>query len=181
MWHLPTPWYGSLAILFHVPVSRHWRDSKPRSILLPLTVWDQPGIRYTDSAMPAQLQFILISIFYYRPQRSCGQGNIFTPVCHSVHRGVCLRQNPLGADTPPPPGADIPWVRHPLGAYNPPGSRHPRQQTPPQAHSSIWSTSGRYSSYWNEFLSISYIRYQCGSEHRDFNFLNIIWSRLEYF
>ena len=28
---------------------------------------------------------------FYRPQRSCGQGNIFTPVCHSVHRaGVCL-------------------------------------------------------------------------------------------
>ena len=23
----------------------------------------------------------------YRPQRSCGQGNIFTPVCHSVHKG----------------------------------------------------------------------------------------------
>ena len=23
----------------------------------------------------------------YRPQRSCGQGNIFTPVSHSVHRG----------------------------------------------------------------------------------------------
>ena len=30
--------------------------------------------------------FILITNFY-RPQRSCGQGNIFTPVCHSVHRG----------------------------------------------------------------------------------------------
>ena len=27
---------------------------------------------------------------YYRPQRSCGQGNIFTPVCHSVHRGGVL-------------------------------------------------------------------------------------------
>ena len=25
--------------------------------------------------------------FYYRPQRSCGQGNIFAPVCHSVHGG----------------------------------------------------------------------------------------------
>ena len=26
----------------------------------------------------------------YRPKRSFGQGNIFTPVCHSVHRGgVC--------------------------------------------------------------------------------------------
>ena len=24
---------------------------------------------------------------YYRPKRSFGQGNIFTPVCHSVHRG----------------------------------------------------------------------------------------------
>ena len=24
----------------------------------------------------------------YRPKRSFGQGNIFTPVCHSVHRGV---------------------------------------------------------------------------------------------
>ena len=23
----------------------------------------------------------------YRPKRSFGQGNIFTPVCHSVHRG----------------------------------------------------------------------------------------------
>ena len=24
---------------------------------------------------------------FYRPKRSFGQGNIFTPVCHSVHRG----------------------------------------------------------------------------------------------
>ena len=29
---------------------------------------------------------------HYRPQRSYGQGNIFTPVCHSVHRGgLCSR------------------------------------------------------------------------------------------
>ena len=25
--------------------------------------------------------------YFYRPQRSCGQGNIFTPVCHSVYGG----------------------------------------------------------------------------------------------
>ena len=25
--------------------------------------------------------------YFYRPQRSCGQGNIFTPVCHSVQGG----------------------------------------------------------------------------------------------
>ena len=29
---------------------------------------------------------------FYRPKRSFGQGNIFTPVCHSVHRGgVCSK------------------------------------------------------------------------------------------
>ena len=27
------------------------------------------------------------NFLHYRPQRSCGQGNIFAPVCHSVHRG----------------------------------------------------------------------------------------------
>ena len=31
---------------------------------------------------------------YYRPQRSCGQDHIFTPVCHSVHRGGVL--SPMG-------------------------------------------------------------------------------------
>ena len=31
------------------------------------------------------------STHFYRPQRSCGQGNIFTPVCHSVHGGEWSR------------------------------------------------------------------------------------------
>ena len=49
---------------------------------------------------------------YYRPQRSCGQGYVFTRVCDSVHRGgVCLsaywditpwEQTTPGADTPLP-------------------------------------------------------------------------------
>ena len=64
------------------------------------------------------------------------QGNVFTPVCFSVHRwGVCLsacwdiypldRQPPPGrhpqADTPPgrPPWADTPLGRHPLGRHPP--------------------------------------------------------------
>ena len=34
---------------------------------------------------------VLLSLLnFYRQLRSCGQGNIFTPVCHSVHRGVYL-------------------------------------------------------------------------------------------
>ena len=43
--------------------------------------------------------------YYYRPQRSCGQGNIFTPVRHSVHRGGGLPQRPPPAkETPPETG-----------------------------------------------------------------------------
>ena len=62
---------------------------------------------------------------FYRPQRSCGQGYIFAPVCHSVNRGgVCLS---ACWDTTRPPRADTP-----LGAATPP-SRHPLEQTPPRA------------------------------------------------
>ena len=63
----------------------------------------------------------LKAIFYqsnYRPQRSCGQGNIFTPVCHSFcsQGGGCLS---ACWDTTPP-------------AADPHQSRHPPEQTPPQ-------------------------------------------------
>ena len=61
----------------------------------------------------------------YRPQRSCGQGNIFTSVCHSVHRGGGVSEaDPPGADTPQagtPPGQVHPPDRYtPLGRYTPP-------------------------------------------------------------
>ena len=98
---------------------------------------------------------MVILTSFSRPQRSCGQGNIFTPVCHSVHGGgACLRQNPP-EQTPPPrantPGSDTPQSRHPPRADTPradtpradtpksrhpqskhPQSRHPLEQTPPQ-------------------------------------------------
>ena len=56
-----------------------------------------------------RIPFSLTTSTSYRPQRSCGQGNIFTPVCHSVHRGgVCLS---ACWDTPPsrhsPPGSRL--------------------------------------------------------------------------
>ena len=104
-------------------------------------------------------------------QRSCDQGNIFTPVCHSVHRGgggwggglpqCMLGYQPPGSDTttpqirPPrtrqiPPDQTLPQTRQTPPDQTPP----PRtRQTPPQeADSSIQSTSGRYASYWNAFL-----------------------------
>ena len=94
---------------------------------------------------------------YYRPQRSCGQGNIFTPVCHSfcsqggrgsasVHAGI---PNPPPPDHPP---GTTPPQDHTPRDY-PPGNTHtPPDHTPLEADSSIRSTSGRYASYWNAFL-----------------------------
>ena len=61
-------------------------------------------------------------VYFYRPQRSC-EGYVFTPVCHSVHRGggwVC-------------PSAC--WI-------------HPPGQTPP----ADGYCYGWYASYWNAFL-----------------------------
>ena len=78
--------------------------------------------------------------FYYRPQRSCGQGNIFTPVCHSVHGGggvclsACWHATPPRADNPPthPRSRPPPGSRHPFPEQTPPGTRRPfPEQTPP--------------------------------------------------
>ena len=95
---------------------------------------------------PAAMHPLLLKVLLscYRPQQSCGQGNIFTPVCHSVHKGgFCLNacwdtpppeQTPLGhppgADTHPPEQT-LPWEQTPP-KQTPPWSRHPPpEQTPP--------------------------------------------------
>ena len=75
----------------------------------------------------------------YRPQQSCGQGNIFTPVCHSVHRGgrgsasvhagIPPREQtaPPRADTHPPEQTPHPpeQTPHPPGADTPAGKQTP--------------------------------------------------------
>ena len=95
-------------------------------------------------------------IFYYRPQGSCGQGNIFTPVCHSVHRGVCLSvcwDTTLLPRRPPCQG-ETPCQGDPL-PRRPPAKETPQEaNTPPEADSGIQSMSGQYASYWNAFLLI---------------------------
>ena len=68
-----------------------------------------------------------------------------------LQASVILLTGGVSADTP---GADTPWSRYPL-EQTPPGadipqSRHPPE--PPGADSSIRSTSGQYTSYWNAFL-----------------------------
>ena len=69
------------------------------------------------------------------PATKLRQGNVFTPVCHSVHGGVCH-----------PPG------RHPHLGRHSPGQTPPRADTPCAVHAGIRPTSGRYASYWNAIL-----------------------------
>ena len=69
---------------------------------------------------------------YYRPQRSCGQGNVFTGVCLSTGgwgEGVCL--SACWDANPPGPGRPPPWTRQ---TPSPPDQADPprtRQTTPP--------------------------------------------------
>ena len=77
----------------------------------------------------------------YRPKRSFGQGNIFTPVCHSVHRGEYLTRYPPPRTryTPPdqePPRDQVhptpPQTRYPPGSGTPPDQVHPPGPGTPQ-------------------------------------------------
>ena len=78
----------------------------------------------------------------YHLQRS-SEGYIFTPVCHSVHRGGI---HPA-ADTPRHPAAYTPGPDTPLGRQ-PPMGRH----LPP----ADGYCCGRYASYWNALNAFCY-------------------------
>ena len=80
--------------------------------------------------MGANIQFCHI----YRPKRSFGQGNIFTPVCHSVHRGGV--SNFFGRVSNFGGSLIFQGVSNFFGGDV----------------SGIRSTFGRYASYWNAFL-----------------------------
>ena len=86
-----------------------------------------PDLTVSNSNVSVCIQFLN----FYRPQRSCGQGYVFTRVCDSVHGGGGSASVHAGI----PPGKETP-----------PGRRHPPLPT-------IRSMSGRYASYWNAFLS----------------------------
>ena len=79
------------------------------------------------------------SEYFYRPQRSCGQGYVFTRVCDSVHRGgLRQREPPLplvrsslpGREhTPSGQGEPLPWQGGP-----PRAGRHPPGREIPSAY-----------------------------------------------
>ena len=78
----------------------------------------------------------MVLAHYYRPKRSFGQGNIFTPVCHSVHRGGMARRPPppLRLDGEPPPPRLDGEPPPPAGRRTPPAGwrppHPPGKQTP---------------------------------------------------
>ena len=75
----------------------------------------------------------LCNLHFYRPQRSCDQGNAFTGICDSVNRGG-LPQCMLGS--PPPRKAAPPSPRKEI----PPGRRHPhRKEAPPSPAYGQWA------------------------------------------
>ena len=56
-------------------------------------VWHAPPGRYYEiqsisGQYTSYWNAFLFILFYYRPQTKFGTGNIFTPMCHTVHRGV---------------------------------------------------------------------------------------------
>ena len=85
-------------------------------------------------------------LYIYRPPTKLWEGNVFTPVCHSVQWEVV---SPLGGDSlDGEPLLDIvyPWTEIV------PGQRPPWTETPPGLTSSGGHRSGRYASYWNAYL-----------------------------
>ena len=62
-------------------------------------------------------------------KRSLGQGNVFIPVCDSVHRGVSA---PIAC-----------WDTPPLGRHSPP---------PPNTTGYGQQAGGTHPSYWNAYL-----------------------------
>ena len=80
----------------------------------------------------------LLRLAYLPPATKLGQGYVFTGVCDSVHRGVCLSAC---------------WDTTPR-EQTPPEQTPPRSRTPPRRRAcwEIRSMRGRYASYWNAIL-----------------------------
>ena len=125
------------------------------------------GITSKKQQINSLLSSLNFGHVYLPAATKLGQGNVFTGVCDSVHRGgVCggrppKKETPLKNQTPPRKNqtprnkSDPPEIfRHP-----PEKIRHhlpPRKnQTPPR---DTVNESGRYASYWNAFLSCDNFR-----------------------
>ena len=81
-------------------------------------------------------------VLFLPPATKLRQGNVFTPVCHSVHRGGVCHTHP--GQTPLP---SVCWDTPPCPVH---AGIHP----PCTVHAGIRSTSGRYASHCSLFTKI---------------------------
>ena len=94
-------------------------------------------------------------VIFNARKRSLGQGNVFTPVCHSVHRGEGGLSNPpmqIPQGWADPLDAEPPRCRPPGLGRPPAGWADPQRAGQTPHPPPIRSTSGRYASYWNAYL-----------------------------
>ena len=126
----------------------------------PLKIVHLWGVSYhrQENCVTVQMSNWQMSLFQFLLSATkLWQGNVFTPVCHSIHRGGCLPLD-LGGMSATPPWADTHPGRHPSVDTSP--GRHPPAQCmlgyilPCAVDAGIWSTSGRYASSWNAYLLI---------------------------
>ena len=83
---------------------------------------------------------------FYRPQRSCGQGYVFTRVCDSVNGGGVSASVHAWKEAPHRKSASVhAGLRHtPPRADTTPWSRHPPEQTPPGADTPLLGSRLRH-------------------------------------
>ena len=104
-----------------------------------------------------------ITHYCYRPHTKLREGNVFTPVFHSVHRrslcqgGLCPRGSLSGGLCL---GVSVQWSLYP-GGLCPweglcPGGSLSRRGSLSGRHSCVVK-SGWYASYWNAFLYFVYL------------------------
>ena len=89
-------WYVKKCAINHTLIVQTWAQYVPSLFMLKLKTYLANSCRQTRRVI---LSSIRGQGFLITPRkRSLGQGNIFTPVCHSVHRGcVCVSQHAPGS------------------------------------------------------------------------------------
>ena len=80
-------------IQFNFHIEQQQRSQKKFAFVFPFAHCQWTCMLRSDRA---KAKAKVITIFYYHPQNEVlGQGNIFTPVCHSVHRGGVVSEHAL--------------------------------------------------------------------------------------
>ena len=128
-WRLPRKLNTLYQDIFHCSIENIITNSKLCFSFLPPVLHPIPSIFIRFKEKMIYIHLICEMCFVITRKRSLGQGNIFTPVCHSVHRGEYLGRNPPGQVHPP--AGTTPRQVHPPGPGTPPRPGTPPGQVPP--------------------------------------------------